>query len=290
MRRGRPALLLLLWWSLSQATLSGQQQPQEVTFLSQGDQIHALLFRGHGEGPNPTIVLFHGFPGGEGDVFGLGALLSEDGWNVLAVNFRGMFRNGGLHTPSNTLADGVAALDFLEQSGLDSMAQGRFSVVGYSYGGWVALYTGATDPRVSCIVGIGPGNLGVIAQDILRNPENRQNWEGYLESVTRGDPARGIGGVGTVEEILRHAQDFDLTNHGPGLSTKPLLLLAGWRDSTASLEGFILPISRAIEAVDGTNLTPVVLDDDHAFASTRDQLRAAVQLWFAETCRPALSR
>lgn len=64
----------------------------------------------------------------------------------------------------------------------------------------------------------------------------------------------------------------------------------GERPQRHPVEEFILPVSRAIEAVDGQNLTPLVLDDDHAFRSPRGALRQAVRRWFAETCRPFLDR
>jgi len=103
-----------------------------------------------------------------------------------------------------------------------------------------------------------------------------------------GDPARGLGGRATVEEVLAHAEEFDVRNHGPALSRKPVLLVGGWRDRTASLEAFVLPMARAIEAVDGALLTPVVLDDGHEFRAARGELHAAVRRWLREECLPVL--
>jgi pimeloyl-ACP methyl ester carboxylesterase len=197
-----------------------------------------------------------------------------------------MFKNEGIHTPSNTLADAVAALDYLQNAGLEFVAQGHFAVIGYSYGGWVALLTGARDPRVSCVAGIGPGNVGVLAEDMNRDPKVRAYWEDYLEKIMRGDPARGIGGKQTVEEILAHSSEFDIRNQGETLSRKPVLLIGGWRDQTASLEKYTLPIARAVEAVDGSNLTPIVLDDDHDYRKTREEVHAAVCNWLRDKCRP----
>ena len=287
----RPYITPLLVGLLSatfHATSGGQVQPQQVTFPSEGEVIHAVLFRGSGDGPHPTAILLHGFPGGDGDVLGVGAAISADGWNALALNYRGMLRNEGTHTPSNTLADGEAALDYLRNAGLDFVAEGQFATIGYSYGGWVALLTGASDSCVSCVAGIGPGNMGVLAEEAGSNPEIRVYWEEYLESVTRGDPARGVGGKRTVEEILANSSEFDIRSHGQALSRKPVLLIGGWRDGTAPLEKYTLPIARAIEAVDGSNLTPVVLDDDHEFRKTREALHAAVRSWLRDKCRPVL--
>ncbi len=288
MRRPLTVLFMSLFLAALPFGLRGQDRSQDVVFLSQGEKIHAVLFRGSGDGPRPTVLLLHGFPGGERDLFGLGALISAEGWNVLAINYRGMFKNEGLHTPSNTLADAVAALDYLQNAGFEFVAKDRFAAIGYSYGGWVALLTAARDPRVSCVAGIGAGNLGVIAQDAKSDPEKRAFWEKQMEAVTRGNPARGVGGEKTVEEILAKAEEFDIVHHGETLSRKPVLLIGGWRDRTASLERFMLPISRAIEAVDGIRLTAVVFDDDHVFRNSREKVQSAVRTWLRDKCGPIL--
>jgi len=95
-------LVLITLGSGVRSQKEAQLGPQDVTFRCDGDVIHATLFRGAGDGGHPTVILLHGFPGGEGDMFGIGAAISVDGWNVLALNYRGMFRNGGTHTPMHT--------------------------------------------------------------------------------------------------------------------------------------------------------------------------------------------
>lgn len=286
----RHAAILVI--GLFLATLSpgiwAQEQPLQVTFTSGGDLIHAVLFRGAGDGPHPTAILLHGFPGGDADVMGTGAAISRDGWNALAFNYRGMFRNEGLHTPLNTAADGPAALDYLQSADLEFIAEGQWVMVGHSYGGWVGLLTAATDARVSCVAGIGPGNMGVIAEDIRSSPDVRAFWEQRLEETMRGDPARGVGGKLTVEEILANSDWFDIRNHGEALSQKPVLLIGGWRDRTAPLEKYTLPMSRAIEVVDGNNLSALVFDDGHNFRNTREEVRLAIRSWLSTGCRPAL--
>jgi dipeptidyl aminopeptidase/acylaminoacyl peptidase len=282
------SLVLIALGSGVRSHEQSQVRPQDVTFRSDGDVIHATLFRGAGEGGHPTVILLHGFPGGEGDMFGIGAAISADGWNALALNYRGMFRNGGTNTPMHTLADAVAALDYLDNAGFDFVAKDRFVAIGYSYGGWVALMTGAHDSRVSCVAGIGAGNLGVLAEDISSDPKTRVYWEDTFEKLMRGNPARGVGGEKTVEEILANSFEFDIRNHAEALSRKPVLLIGGWRDDTAPLEKIMIPIARAIEAVDGSRLTPIVVDDDHAFRSTREAVLVAVRSWLQDKCRPML--
>jgi len=132
-RRCITALLVFLISATLNSGIRSQEYPQHATFPS------------------------------EGDVLGIGAAISTDGWNALALNYRGMFRNGGIHTPLHTAAD------------------------------------------VSCAAGIGPGNRGVLAEDMSSDPKIRTYGEDSLEKLMRGDPARGVGGKHTVEEILANS-------------------------------------------------------------------------------------
>lgn len=50
----------------------------------------------------------------------------------------------------------------------------------------------------------------------------------------------------------------------------------------------MLPVARAIEAFNTGNLTPVVLDDDHAFRKARADLHVAVATWLQNACLPEL--
>lgn len=83
------------------------------------------------------------------------ALLS--GLPTLRFNFRGAGNSVGEHTGGEGERDDVrAALDYLGVNfpGLP------VCLMGFSFGAWVGLAVGATDPRVSTLVGLGvPANM-----------------------------------------------------------------------------------------------------------------------------------
>ena len=83
---------------------------------SHGFQITGRFFPGEGGGLRPTLILLPGWPGGTGDVLGLGGRLSDAGVNVLMVIPRGMQGSEGTNTFANTLEDIGAALAWLQQS------------------------------------------------------------------------------------------------------------------------------------------------------------------------------
>jgi len=52
--------------------------------------LNADFYKASGLEKKPTLILLHGMPGGEGDLFGLGKKLSPLGINVLVFNFSGV--------------------------------------------------------------------------------------------------------------------------------------------------------------------------------------------------------
>ncbi len=79
--------------------------------------------------------------------------LTRIGCVVLRFNFRGVGRSGGeFDRGPGELRDFVSALDYMEAK----YPGARLWAAGFSFGAWVALEVGATDDRVSALIGIAP--------------------------------------------------------------------------------------------------------------------------------------
>jgi alpha/beta superfamily hydrolase len=79
--------------------------------------------------------------------------LTRIGCAVLRFNFRGVGRSGGeFDRGPGELLDFVAALDYMAAK----YPGARLWAAGFSFGAWVALEVGATDDRVSALIGIAP--------------------------------------------------------------------------------------------------------------------------------------
>jgi uncharacterized protein len=79
--------------------------------------------------------------------------LVRTGCAVLRFNFRGVGKSAGTFTGGpGEKGDFLAALDYMERKypGLPLWA------AGFSFGSWIALETGAVDPRVTVLIGIAP--------------------------------------------------------------------------------------------------------------------------------------
>jgi alpha/beta superfamily hydrolase len=108
--------------------------------------------------PRAAVVFAHPLPTHGGTMHTKGVFqgakgLTRIGCAVLRFNFRGVGRSAG------TFDEGRGeAGDF--RAGLDFMADrypGRpIWAAGFSFGSWIALETGAVDPRVSVLIGIAP--------------------------------------------------------------------------------------------------------------------------------------
>lgn len=130
----------------------------QIDFTGPAGRLEGLL-----EGPDaPRAAVVFGHPhpllGGGGTmhtkaVYQGAKGLTRIGCAVLRFNFRGVGRSAG------TFDDGVGErADFT--AALDLMAA-KFPGVplwaaGFSFGSWIALETGAADPRVSLLIGIAP--------------------------------------------------------------------------------------------------------------------------------------
>jgi uncharacterized protein len=121
-------------------------------------RLEALLDEPQSSAPRAAVVFAHPLPSQGGTmhtkaVFQGAKGLARIGCAVLRFNFRGVGASAG------TSEEGPAEQDDY-RAALDLMAA-RFPGVplwaaGFSFGGWVALETGAADPRVAVLIGIAP--------------------------------------------------------------------------------------------------------------------------------------
>jgi uncharacterized protein len=120
--------------------------------------------------PRAGVVFAHPLPSQGGTmhtkaVFQGAKGLTRIGCAVLRFNFRGVGLSGGTSDEVRLRADGAAAGQDLGElddykAALDWMAA-RYPglplwAAGFSFGAWVALETGAADPRVAVLIGIAP--------------------------------------------------------------------------------------------------------------------------------------
>lgn len=108
--------------------------------------------------PRAAVVLAHPHPQYGGTmhtktVYQASKGLARIGCAVLRFNFRGVGRSAGeFANGGGEMDDFRAALDFMT----DRYPETPLWAAGFSFGAWVALETGAADPRVAVLIGIAP--------------------------------------------------------------------------------------------------------------------------------------
>lgn len=154
----------------------------------------------------PAIVMPHGGPGAR-DEWGfdwLAQYYASLGYAVLQPNFRGSagygdawFAKNGFQNWRTAIGDVDDGARWLVKQGIAK--EGRLAIVGWSYGGYAALQSAATEPGLfKAVVAIAP------VTDLDRLREERRGWSDYAQvsafigtgpHVAAGSPARHAGAI-----------------------------------------------------------------------------------------------
>jgi alpha/beta superfamily hydrolase len=135
-------------------TLSGPVGPLEAIL----EEPAAATSSASPVSPRAAVVFAHPLPTHEGTmhtkaVFQGAKGLVRIGCAVLRFNFRGVGASAGTFDAGPGEADDFrAALAFLRER----YPSAPLWAAGFSFGAWIALETGAADPRVSTLIGIAP--------------------------------------------------------------------------------------------------------------------------------------
>jgi dienelactone hydrolase len=264
------------------------KKPIPATFESKGVNIRGIFYQAPGVRPLPTIILCHGFPGNNADVLGLGERLMREGFNALTFNYRGTWGSEGLFTVANSLEDVISAIRYVESSSTVREFNGDPSstaVIGWSYGGGMALLGSLDDPSVGRVAYIAGGNLGEVARMMKQSVEFKQ---AILKMVDQGISDSGFSSLSAEElfaDVFADMDKYDLMKHVEALSNKDILIIGGWRDQENTIEHHILPLIRALQRHGAKQVQIEIFDADHTFTNVRSQLADRIVSWLRKTSK-----
>jgi dipeptidyl aminopeptidase/acylaminoacyl peptidase len=245
-------------WAIEDEGVTG------VTFDSDGHRLLGVLYLARGEEPKPTVLLLHGCPGLEKNL-DLAVRLRDQGWKSLLFHYRGCWGSAGRYDLRTVPRDVTAAVDYL--AGRPRVDSGRIAVLGHSMGGWAALVTAATEPRLRAVAVYGaPARLGA---DLRLSPDRVEKEFTRFLATTPEEFAWQAAVV---------AEQTDALAAAAAIEPRPLLVVHGTADRW-------VPVAQARELREraGPSCRYVEVEGaDHAFSWHRTELADLVVGWLSE--------
>jgi len=244
-----------------------------------GIAIPAMFYTAADSGRHPTIVLFTGMPGAEMNSDLIYAI-RRAGWNVVAFHYRGSWGSGGKFSLGNAIGDGAAAVAWLRNPTPEVapfIDPDRIAVAGHSFGGWLAGWTAAHDPRIM-------GAAMISAADMTIPPDTpRADLVKYLDGWVHvgGMQLLNATAEDLADEALRDGGGWDLTSQADALARHPLLLVT----SNDGLGPSDDAIASAVAAKPGARVSKVHFDTNHGYNDKRIGLAGALVSWLQEISR-----
>lgn len=262
-----------------------QITPAKVDLYSNGNKLNADFYKTSCGDNQPTLILLHGYPGGEGDPLGLGKALSNIGINVLVFNYQGTWSSEGTFSFDNSMEDIGTAINFLknenniEKFNIDTS---NIIVAGYSYGGAMALTAAIYDPEIRRIISIAGADESVFGRKILEDKSFRSMFEQMLKASESPDGPIICDTKSHTEVWLSNLDKYDQVKHASSLVERDILFLGGWRDYDVVLEEHILPLYRRLQILKSEKLQIHVFDTNHGFGNVRTELTEIIETWVNE--------
>lgn len=236
---------------------------RELIIDIDSDSIAGYAMLAAGDHPKETIILVPGYPGNDTN-FDLAIDMRAEGFNVIIFNHRGAWGSQGLYSYSNCLEDIDYLIEYLSQQEVSETLHidtGKFTLVGRSFGGGIALIQGSQNDQIKRIVALTSVNYG----DLMKNYSSLDELGGFKNYMLKQVMMNHNIDL-FLQELLDNQEAYDIGHYNAQLSQKDILII---EDSDKNMEW--------IETLN--NATTVVLDSDHNFIDKREELSQIIIKW-----------
>ncbi len=244
--------------------------PEEIEILLPGSRgtLLTMLFTPAGEGPHPTILLFHGFPGNE-QMLDAGYAFRRIGFNVITFHYSGCYGSEGHYSFLNDLDDAKTLLAFVqdpanaEEYGFDTS---NILLFGQSLGGFVALHTAADCAGIKGTVVAAPFDFGRMYHLSKTDPAARHIFYDIIDG--------GVDWINTTREefygeLERDWPQLDVASKADRLAGQTLSIICGEFDTIAVPELNGKYIYDRIAELGRGNIDYLSLPGSHNFSDRR---------------------
>ena len=248
---------------------SAPTQNLETVLASHGSHIEGLFFLASGTQPHPTVILLHGFPGYEQNI-DLAQSLRRDGWNVLAMHYRGAWGSQGTFSFTHCMEDVGTMLAYVTQPAnvtkfhIDTR---HLVVIGHSMGGFLTVAALAQHPELKAGVVITEGSPVY-------------NSGAFNEDPADYAPLAGTSPTALQNEAKAHTTAWSFATFATKIAPRPVLDITANDGLRASNEALVAALKQA-----GSPVTSTHFDTDHGFSDHRIALQMAILKWLDDTAR-----
>ena len=251
----------------------------ELNLISGGCRLYGYLLTPdkRNEGPYPTVILSHGFPGYTTNN-DLELALMRAGCVVIHMNHRGAWGSEGHYLFTNLKDDLIAITQWAhnpaiaDQYGIDP---DNIFLVGHSMGGQTVLNAAKELPFLR-------GVAAIAAYDIGAAFRYKMEKELFLMIETEGQCLKMDSAAAVYENALEHREELSVLHHYERLAKHPVLLVEASLDDVAPADRMMRPLFDKLKELSAP-VTYRTIVSKHGFAGQRMKLAKTVAEWIEAT-------
>ncbi len=259
-----------LWQDPEEGTLNPAPSHKSIIIPGKRGRLLSLLYCAGGEGPKPTVLILHGFPGNEQNL-DVAQALRRIGFSTVSFHYSGSWGSDGAYRFSSCLEDAETVLDYLlDHSEELQVDPDRLFLFGHSLGGFVGANLLAKRGEFQAGVLMSPADLGSMYQMLEKMPEKAEAVLAVLEGSTVW--LNDVTPLQLTEDLEQIAASCAFPVLADAISRKKLLLLTAEKDQTTPFALNQKPLLDQLEKLDRNNHVHVHLNTDHGYEDKRIEI------------------
>lgn len=247
-----------------------------LNIISGGNHLFGYLLKPDGRygKPNPTVLMFHGFPGYTTNN-DLEYALMRMGCVVIHVNHRGAWGSEGQYLFTNLKDDIIAIAKWAhnpaicEEYGIDPE---NIFLIGHSMGGMSVLNAAKELEFIRGVVAMAAYDMGVVF-------ENGLEKDLFRMIEIEGQCLHMVSASAVYENAEQNDHTLAILNNIERLEKKDVLLVEASMDTIAPPDIMLRPAYERLKA--HGRISYEVIEGNHGFAGQRVQLAKLVGGWIA---------
>ncbi|MBR4412688.1 MAG: alpha/beta hydrolase [Lachnospiraceae bacterium] len=251
----------------------------ELNIISGGCHIYGYLLTPDKriDGPYPTVIMSHGFPGYTTNN-DLELALMRMGCVVIHMNHRGAWGSEGYYLFTNLKDDLTAVAKWAhnpaiaEQYGIDTE---NIFLVGHSMGGQSVLNAAKDLPFIKGVAALAPYDIGAAFR-------YKMEKDLFLMIEIEGQCLKMTSASDVFENALNNQSELSILNRYDELIKHNVLLVEASMDTIAPPELMIKPLADKLKEA-GSSIEYKSIKSSHSFVGQRMKLTRIVGEWIERT-------